>query len=1192
MAEIFEDVFKTQAYFEPDVVDKGNFVQSSLNTVTYQSTDLPETGFVPVDTLPESDSTLQTETYTTEKAAPKRTAVHQLGPGDFLELNSIRYQVISIISGEGKTSEAVIYKVKNDAGKIFALKLYYGFSDEHLEPNPDTLQRIREISSKNKDILHLFDFGTGINKYQGKFCFEISDFAEGGDLLKVPDIREKYTADFIKNTVITNINNGILALHRDKIFHCDLKPQNVYFLDKEQTTLVIGDYGSAKSFEKSSEKELSHTTITKGTEFYLAPEQAFGIVSVKNDYYSLGMIVLHLLYPEKVTKANLRKIFERRTKGIPIIDFDPKFGRLNDLIEGLTLQDYNNRWGEEEVNGWLEGLDVNVNYGSLGVRSYIKIGDFTIKTPGELSSYIEMGDSFYEELIENKEAYSEFLSWIGQLQGDDQRLLFERMISFYKKNLGVEYVREAILFFFSPTREIKIGQKTYNFNNLLQLNENINSFFAQIDGLWKITDIETIRFYFFQFEFAVKQLRVKSPSERITQIDNTFQKISAIIGSDYNPDFSDFRARLYLDLRIGHLIDLFYAFNVTRGFRDINHQRLTSLDEVSSYFENHPQMYQHKLMMLEKTGFLHQVHPKEFCEYITQNEQSYDFLLKRDEDFDLLVKIVSGYVKDRHSAEFVREFLNYYNDDDDYIYKEAINRIIQPDQPVKIGYDEINFYKKGDFNNKVREFIEALDIQWKKSDFREIVLHIFSFELSLLLIARDDKITYKSMIKPVLEKIGNSLRTNPGNINTLQCSFYKMVANENIIDLFYLFNPNRSFRHKTTELKTVEEIGFFYVQNPSLYSDTFSAFEREAFLKYHKLKSYTNLGFEDFILRNFKTKASIEAEISNVRLDDPNVGELTIFYKHKISLNEFLKSSGYQATFTVVSSEPQHVIIKGGEFVNTETLYERFTDAVISKNHIHGSKLEGESKQSFVDCFKNKNKIEFVESFSYIPTYLLFLFPVFGMIFLFSEYMLDQSVLKSMLYTVSPAFNMVVVRIAKSYLSVLLFTAYIINFIVSLLLLVPLYRLFSKREMFNKFFQYYGSLVNKTILYFIFAPMIFVAIFTLFEFAMAGLSGSSATTLMGFKLVDIGLILYVLFMINQLLKIVIAFFMSFRKFRFLPLLISIGIYVVVALVFLGYKNFSGVNKSNPTTQLQPKSTSHSQFTETPANISDKTYTLL
>lgn len=1160
MAEIFKDIFKTKPYAEPEPSGSITFTQSSLNTITYPEIDLPETDFAPFADYGKDAKNIRTIPYTGEKEPATRTSVHQLGPGDFLELNSIRYQILNIVSGEGKTSEAIIYKVKNDSGKVFALKLYYEFYDEHLEPNPDTLQRIREIGGK--DILHLFDFGTGPNKYLGKFCFEISDYALGGDLLSVASIHAKYTPEFIQNVVITGINNGILALHKEKIFHCDLKPQNVFFLDIDQTSIVIGDYGSAKSFEKSSEKELSHTTITKGTEFYLAPEQAFGIVSVKNDFYSLGMIVLHLLYPEKVTKTNLRKIFERRTKGIQIIDFDPKYGRLNQLIEGLTLQDYNNRWGAEEINNWLDGQDVNVNYATHGPKNYIKLNDNVIKTGTELANYIEAGNSFYEELIEDKDGYSVLLTWINHLQGNESRQLFERMVSYYKKNFGIEYVREAILFFFNPTREIKIGNASFNFNNQLKLSENIATFFARLDSMWKIADLDSLRFCFFQFEFAVRQIRVKSPREIVELIDNTFLRISGIIGSDYQPDFSDFRAKFYIDLRIEHFVDLFYAFIFGRGFKDTQQNQLKTLNEVCDYFESHPQMYQQKLMKLEKRGFLHQVTPEEFIQFISKSEHCFDFLLKRTDDFNLLTDVVSNFVKDRFSREFVQSLLDFYLHDDLLVFREAVCRLIQPDQPVRIGNEEIHFYKKGDFNNKVKYFFHLLDKEWKKVSFNIISARLFSFEFSLLLIAREDKVAFKSMIKPVFDKAGVSLNTSHGNMNTLQCQFYKMVAKENIFDLLYQFLPNRPFRQDSLELNTIEEIGFFYLKNPSLFNDIYSHLEREAFFKFHNFKSLSGLNYEDFILKVFRSKATLETEIVNIIFDEPAVNEFTVVYNYIISLNEFLKNEGYTESFTTTSKEPQQIVINGGEFVNPEVLYERFTKAVLHKIRVQDFVLIGNSKASFLQNYKKKNKLEYNESFHYIPKYLLFLFPVFGLLFYSVNYLVDQSVFRAISYSISPTFNLLSVRLARSYFSVLLLSAYSLNFLVALFLLLPLHSLSKNRENFNNFFQYYGSLINKVIMYFIFSPIMFIIIYFIVENIISGISGHSTIKLLSMNLEHIAVYLYIIFMTTQVLQIVTAFFKSFKKFRIMPFVISVAIYILIGFLTLGYQNFNPAGKKS------------------------------
>jgi len=120
----------------------------------------------------------KTSIYGDDKKLTRET-VHHLKAGDNITLNNNKYNILEIISES--TGEAVIYKIENKEQKIFALKLYFEFKDAENEPNTEALSRIKNID--DEDILNLIDFGTGINKYKGRYCFEISDFAYGFDLL-------------------------------------------------------------------------------------------------------------------------------------------------------------------------------------------------------------------------------------------------------------------------------------------------------------------------------------------------------------------------------------------------------------------------------------------------------------------------------------------------------------------------------------------------------------------------------------------------------------------------------------------------------------------------------------------------------------------------------------------------------------------------------------------------------------------------------------------------------------------------------------------------------------------------------------------------------------------------------------------------------------------------------------------------
>lgn len=379
---------------------------------------------------------------------------------DTIEINNKIYKVKEIISKQNKSAESVVYKVYKDIN--YTLKLYFYFNNPEDEPNAEALERIKNIS--DPDILTLYDFGTGQKKFLDRYCYEISQYAYGGDLLSIDTkyFKEKYTSKFLKGIIIPQILKGLKILHSYKIYHGDLKPSNIFYLDKERTDIVIGDYGSAKTFTEDSLKEIVFTMSSKGTSFYLAPEQARGIISDKNDYYSFGMTLLHLLYPEKVNQETLRKIIERQFSRKPIIDYNPKYKELNQIIEGLTLQDIKNRWGAKEVENWISGRKEQVKYDSQIMT--IKLGSETIYNQEDLTDYIKTDKNWYNNLIKDKQGYEILLSFISTYQNIEKKKKFDDMVKYYIKD-GENYVKEAILRYFIPEMSVGIFKQKFDFNN-------------------------------------------------------------------------------------------------------------------------------------------------------------------------------------------------------------------------------------------------------------------------------------------------------------------------------------------------------------------------------------------------------------------------------------------------------------------------------------------------------------------------------------------------------------------------------------------------------------------------------------------------------------------------------------------------------------------------------------------------------
>jgi serine/threonine protein kinase len=568
-----------------------------------------------------------------------KSKTHDIGKNDKIILRENEFLITEIIS-EG-TGEAVIYKVENSNKQTFALKLYFEFGNTKEEPNFETLKRLKDIT--DPDILKLHDFGVGADKYQGKFCYEISDYAEGGDLFAVNNFKEKYTKDFIEKSIVPEILNGIRKLHEFKIYHCDLKPSNIFFKDKIQTDLLIGDYGSAKAYDLETIKEIRKTSTVKGTETYLAPEQPRGIISEKNDYYSFGIILLHLLYPEQfsndnnikqVDKRKFEKIVERQYNSQQIVDFNPSYKRLNNLIEGLTLINHINRFGKIEVERWLRGEEVEVKYKVSETNNVqpVKLGYATIKTEKDFIEILETKNTWWEDLFEDEDTYFALKAWIGSYQNILSRKIFDEMIHYYKP-LGKEFVKESAIRYFDPEREIRIDMNIFNFFTSNNIKKEVEEYISKLDDIWKITSINKLRFYIFQLEFSLQQLKKTTKGEYEILVRSIIDKIYSVFGL-IQKDFNDFKTET--QIKINHkdesgtfrlFINLFYSFNTERNFKDSTNRPIKTIDDLGFFYVQNEALFNDKYSKIEKERFLQKLNKNEL---IKHNYKEFIFEIFKD----------------------------------------------------------------------------------------------------------------------------------------------------------------------------------------------------------------------------------------------------------------------------------------------------------------------------------------------------------------------------------------------------------------------------------------------------------------------------------------------------------------------------------------------------------------------------------
>ncbi|ENN75369.1 hypothetical protein YQE_08144, partial [Dendroctonus ponderosae] len=190
----------------------------------------------------------------------------------------------------------------------------------------------------------------------GKVMWVILELIEGGELFErvIDDdfiLTEKACTVFMRQ-----ICEGIDFIHKQRILHLDMKPENILCLTKTGNRIKIIDFGLARKFDP--DKKLQ---VLFGTPEFVAPEVVnFDAIGFGTDMWSIGVICYVLLsglspfmgHTDVETMANVT---------ISKYDFDDEaFQSISenakDFIRKLLIKDLNQRMTAEEClqHEWLK----------------------------------------------------------------------------------------------------------------------------------------------------------------------------------------------------------------------------------------------------------------------------------------------------------------------------------------------------------------------------------------------------------------------------------------------------------------------------------------------------------------------------------------------------------------------------------------------------------------------------------------------------------------------------------------------------------------------------------------------------------------------------------------------------------------------------------------------------------------------
>ena len=222
------------------------------------------------------------------------------------------------------------------------------FSNEDLYNISREYMILRSMMHKN--VIKCYDSFAYNNKF-----YTVMDYAEGGELSTL--LKEKGTlTEEESKKIFKQIYEAVCYIHGQNIIHRDLKPNNILFLDKEKTHIVVIDFGIS-GFANGNQRE----KIKAGTTTFLPPEIASGEEYGSNrklDIWALGIILYRMIegvYPFE--GKNTKEIVLSILKGK--LEFNKKIKisyPLRTLIEGLLEKNHRFRIDDDSdlFNKWFD----------------------------------------------------------------------------------------------------------------------------------------------------------------------------------------------------------------------------------------------------------------------------------------------------------------------------------------------------------------------------------------------------------------------------------------------------------------------------------------------------------------------------------------------------------------------------------------------------------------------------------------------------------------------------------------------------------------------------------------------------------------------------------------------------------------------------------------------------------------------
>ena len=206
-----------------------------------------------------------------------------------------RYTIISELDSSGLTS--ITYKVLDEeTGETKVAKIFHNNYRKEFQEETKVYEMLEQIDIPNK--IRFYESGISDFTEDGnttKKMYIILEYGSKGNLFDALKKTEKGFSEDVCKYILLILINAVDALHKEGIFHGDLKLENIV-LSGDIYDIKLIDFGfSTKYVDENS--QVKKVKKFRGSKFYCAPE----ILALKSydgrktDIFSLGVILFLLM---------------------------------------------------------------------------------------------------------------------------------------------------------------------------------------------------------------------------------------------------------------------------------------------------------------------------------------------------------------------------------------------------------------------------------------------------------------------------------------------------------------------------------------------------------------------------------------------------------------------------------------------------------------------------------------------------------------------------------------------------------------------------------------------------------------------------------------------------------------------------------------------------------------------------------